>query len=158
MEITVTHIITEMLAPGLMISACGLLLLGMNNKYSLIINRIRVLDEEKRKMSMVENRPKLNEQEHMRLHSVIKQLLMLHYRIKLVRNAVVSYSIAVALFILSSFFIGLHFVYDRDYISNIIITSFLLGMFCILSGILYAAFETIRGYQIVEVEMMKEKQ
>ncbi len=38
------------LAPGLMISACGLLLLGMNNKYSIVVNRIRVLNDEKRKL------------------------------------------------------------------------------------------------------------
>ncbi len=42
-------LIQIMLAPGLMISACGLLLLGMNNKYSLVVNRIRLLNEERRK-------------------------------------------------------------------------------------------------------------
>ena len=46
---SIVQIIQLMLAPGLMISACGLLLLGMNNKYSLIVNRIRLLNEERRK-------------------------------------------------------------------------------------------------------------
>ncbi|MBK8662785.1 MAG: DUF2721 domain-containing protein [Ignavibacteriales bacterium] len=40
-------LIQAMLAPGIMISACGLLILGMNNKYSLVVNRIRTLNEEK---------------------------------------------------------------------------------------------------------------
>ncbi|HEX9739900.1 MAG TPA: DUF2721 domain-containing protein [Ignavibacteriaceae bacterium] len=44
---SITEVIQLMLAPGIMISACGLLLLGMNNKYSLVVNRIRILNEEK---------------------------------------------------------------------------------------------------------------
>ncbi len=50
MDIPIVQLIQGMLAPGLMISACGLLLLGMNNKYSLVVNRIRLLNEEKRKI------------------------------------------------------------------------------------------------------------
>jgi len=46
----IVEVIQLMLAPGLMISACGLLLLGINNKYSIVINRIKVLNKEKRKL------------------------------------------------------------------------------------------------------------
>jgi len=46
----IVEVIQLMLAPGLMISACGLLLLGVNNKYSLVVNRIRLLNDEKRKI------------------------------------------------------------------------------------------------------------
>ena len=153
MDISIIQVITGMLAPGLMISACGLLLLGMNNRYSLIINRIRDLDKEKRTLSSTEIRAKLNDQDHRRLHSVIKQLLMLHFRLKLVRNTVVSYSIAVALFIIASFFIGLHFVFNTDLISEIIIVFFLLGMMSVLIGIILTAFETMKGYEIVKIEL-----
>ena len=47
---SIVQIIQAMLAPGLMISACGLLVLGMNNKYSIVVNRIRLLNEERRKL------------------------------------------------------------------------------------------------------------
>jgi hypothetical protein len=47
LNFTSVDLIQAMLAPGIMISACGLLLLGTNNKYSLVVNRIRVLEEEK---------------------------------------------------------------------------------------------------------------
>jgi hypothetical protein len=153
MNISIIQIITGMLAPGLMISACGLLLLGMNSRYSLVINRIRELDKEKRMLSANENRAKLTEQEHMRLHSVIKQIIMLHFRLKLVRNAVVSYSIAVALFITSSIFIGLHFIYNADLVSDIIVFFFLTGMLCVMVGVILAATETMKGYEIVKIEL-----
>ena len=48
-ELTLIQLIQFMLAPAVMISACGLLLLGINNKYSLVVNRIRLLNEERRK-------------------------------------------------------------------------------------------------------------
>ena len=43
-------IIQLMLAPAVMISACGLLLLGITNKHTSITNRIRLLNEEKRRL------------------------------------------------------------------------------------------------------------
>ena len=41
--------IQAILTPALMISACGLLLLGLNNRYAIVISRIRVLNDEKRR-------------------------------------------------------------------------------------------------------------
>ncbi len=94
METPIVQLIQGMLAPGLMISACGLLLLGMNNKYSLVVNRIRLLNEEKRKIIHQE---KIEEIDSNRLSNIELQISHLIERISLVRNAVFSYSLAVAL-------------------------------------------------------------
>ncbi len=103
---SIVQIIQLMLAPGLMISACGLLLLGMNNKYSLIVNRIRLLNEERRKALHKLDDKEFSFQENVRFESITKQLERLTYRVGLVRNAVLSYTIAVALFVLTSLLIG----------------------------------------------------
>jgi hypothetical protein len=50
MDMDAVEIIKLMLAPGVMVNSCGLFLLGMNNKYSVVVGRIRNLDEEKRKL------------------------------------------------------------------------------------------------------------
>ena len=49
-KISIIEVIQLMLAPGIMISACGLLILGINNKYSMVVNRIRLLNEERRRI------------------------------------------------------------------------------------------------------------
>lgn len=54
----IVEIIKLMLAPGLMISACGTLLLGMHGKYGMVASRLRLLNEERRKLI---NRHKLSE-------------------------------------------------------------------------------------------------
>ena len=146
-KLTVVSIIQAMLAPGLMISACGLLILGMNNKYSLIVNRIRLLMNEKRNISE-------DDETHLhRKECIDLQIVKLNERMKLVRNSVVLYSSAVGLFIISSLFIGLKFVSDALIFKNLILGFFLLGVLVVLTGVFYATVEAVKGYKIVQIEI-----
>jgi len=151
-SIAVVEVIQAMLAPGLMISACGLLLLSMNNKYSLVVNRIRLLGEERRKFSIKASENEFLYQEEVRLKSISIQLEKLKYRVKLVRNAVFSYSLAVALFVITSMQIGASFILKSSNFETLVIVSFSIGMFLVLIGICFAAIETIKGYEIISYE------
>jgi hypothetical protein len=151
---SIVEIIQLMLAPGLMISACGLLLLGMNNKYSLVVNRIRLLNEERRKAIHKTTEDKnFNYQETQRLESISMQIASLVYRVKLVRNAVLSYTIAVALFVLTSLSIGFGYLFDITRLNSFITILFLVGMLSVLCGVIFAAYETYKGYEIVNFEV-----
>ena len=154
---TIVEVIQAMLAPGLMISACGLLLLGMNNKYSLVVNRIRLLNEEKRKFAAkaIENEFKFNEE--VRLKSITMQLDKLAYRVRLVRNAVFSYSIAVGLFVITSLVIGLGFVIHSKKAEVVVLVFFMFGMLSVLIGIIFAAIEAIKGFEIVSFEIKADE-
>lgn len=142
-----------MLAPGLMISACGLLLLGMNNKYSLIVNRIRLLNDEKRRVVSKISGKEFNYEETVRIESISMQINKLIFRALLVRNAVLSYTIAVALFVITSLLIGFKFIFELEKLGSLITTLFLIGMISVLAGVLFAAYETIKGYEIIQVEV-----
>jgi hypothetical protein len=149
---SIVQVIQLMLAPGLMISACGLLLLGMNNKYSLVVNRIRLLNEERRRVVRKAGEVEFSFDENVRLESISLQIEKLTKRVKLVRNAVLSYTIAVALFVVTSLLIGIEYFTPVNF--NIIITIFfLLGMLSVLAGVLYAAYETKEGYSIIQLEI-----
>lgn len=148
MNPTIIQIIQTMLVPGIMVSACGLLLLGMNNKYSLIVNRVRLLKQEERNLCASPDTPEGDA----RSANVALQLPLLLIRLKLVRNAVFSYSIAVAFFIFASLLIGVHYVSDSRLVHLFIIAAFLAGMGCVLLGIIYAAIEVRRGYDIIRIE------
>jgi hypothetical protein len=151
---SIVEIIQLMLAPGIMISACGLLLLGMNNKYSLVVNRIRLLNEERRKaIHRTTDDKDFNYQETQRLESISMQISSLVFRVKLVRNAVLSYTIAVALFVLTSLLIGFGFLLELTKLNSFITVLFLLGMISVLCGVAFAAYETYKGYEIVNFEV-----
>ena len=151
---SIVEIIQLMLAPGIMISACGLLLLGMNNKYSLVVNRIRILNEERRKaIHKTVDSNNFNYQETQRLESISMQISGLVFRVKLVRNAVLSYTTAVALFVLTSLFIGFGYLFEITKLNSVITILFLVGMLSVLCGVIFAAYETFKGYEIVNFEV-----
>ncbi len=144
MNDTIIEIIKGMLAPGLMISACGLLLLGMNNKYSLVVNRIRTLNYEFRA---------LDSDNLSRKESILTQLPLLIQRMKLIRNAVWLYTIAIALYIFSIFSIGFFFLSGKTLTLSILSFSFfILALIALLWGIIHAAKEVRLGFNILKIE------
>jgi len=152
-QLNVVSIIQLMLAPAVMISACGLLLLGMNNRYSLVVNRIRLLNEEKRRLLLKIGERPLTTEDNIRLESIARQVGFLVYRIKLVRNSVLSYVLAVALFVLTSLLLGITSVLSIIKLNYFIILTFLLGMIFVLIGVVFAGLETKKGYEIIQFEV-----
>lgn len=152
-QIDAVTMIQGMLAPAVMISACGLLLLGMNNKYSIVVNRIRLLNEEKRKFVKKAVDSKFDYEEEVRLNSIDTQLTRLSERVGIVRNAVLCYSLAVALFVLTSFLIGAGFLLSYSGIDVFVVIAFTLGMMMVLLGVVFAFTETKKGYEIVQYEV-----
>ena len=152
-KISIVEVIQLMLAPSLMISACGLLLLAMNNKYSLVVNRIRLLGEEKRRFISKVSGKDFDYEETIRLESISIQIKKLAFRARLVRDAVLSYTIAVALFVITSLLIGFKFIFDLERLGSMITALFLIGMISVLIGVIFAAYETIKGYEIVQLEV-----
>ncbi len=150
MEYSIVKVIQAMLAPGIMISACGLLILGMNNKYSIVVNRIRLLNDEKRKILHLDKRM----ENDIRRENIIRvQIDRLNERVKIVRNAVFAYSFAVACFIISSLCIGINLYTQSDEVEVLILIFFLTGMLTVFIGVVLAANESLKGYKIVRIEI-----
>ena len=147
------QIIQLMLAPALMISACGLLLLGINNKYSLVVNRIRLLNEEKRRLLSKIAESDNSIDDNIRLESTTVQINDLVHRSKLVRNSVLCYTAAVALFVLTSLLLGVSSFLSIGKLNYFITTAFLLGMLSVFVGVVFAGIETKKGYDIILYEV-----
>lgn len=155
--IDASKIIQFMLSPAVMISACGLLLLGANNKYSSVLNRIRLINDEKRRLTIKAADREFTPEENLRLESTARQLKALGVRAKLVRNSVLSYTTAAALFVVCSLligaalfpgFIGLH------YLST---AAFLAGMLMVFAGVVFGVLESRKGFEIVQLEINAEE-
>lgn len=154
----IVKMIQFMLAPAVMISACGLLLLGINNRYSSIANRIRLLNEERRKLVLkIKDGKELDFFESNRLASLIKQLEQLYSRLGYVKNCVVFYSSGIFLFVLTSFLIGIDFIFNLQSGFIFMMISFIAGMLSVGLGILFALREIIKGHKIIELEIKAEE-
>lgn len=153
-SISVIQGIQAMLAPGVGISAVGLLLLGLSNRYSTIINRIRLLNDEKRRyMKVLAEGRALEYADNVRFMSVSNQTEGLLRRSWLVRNAILSMQTAIGLFVLTSIGIGISLFTPDPFYRSASLVIFLAAMTAVFVGIVFAGIEVTRSYRIVLVEV-----
>ncbi len=159
-DLTVTAIqaIQAMLAPAVGISAVGLLLLGLNNRYSAIINRIRLLNDEKRKYhKQIADNVELSYTDNSRFMSVINQGKELLIRSRLVRNAILSLQTSVGLFVLASAAIGVNLFTTSEALRAVPLMLFVIGMFSVFVGVVFSGREVYRSYKIILIEANAEE-
>jgi hypothetical protein len=151
------RVIQYMLAPAVMINACGLLLLSANNKYSNVVNRIRLINDEKRRLIHRAAEKDFTPEENLRLESATRQLYDLSIRARLVRNSVLSYTIAAAMFVLCSLSIGAGMFQAFVWWERISTLVFLAGMIAVFVGVMFGVLESKKGYEIVQFEIEAEQ-
>jgi hypothetical protein len=146
--------IQAILAPAIMVSACGLLLLGLLNRYAVIQNRIRNLNDERRRLLRSTTPPADTDPlEVARLASVMRQLVDLVDRVRLLRNAVVCQVVAVGTFVMTSLLIGLRFA-GPEWLSAIHpLPVFVLGMAVLFAGVIYEGTDVVRAYRTIRLEV-----
>jgi hypothetical protein len=146
--------IQAILAPAIMVSASGLLLLGLLNRYTVIMSRIRALSEERRRLlrASVSGGAALAP-DGTRLASVLRQLQDFIERVRLLRNAVVCQVVAVGCFVLSSLLIGLR-VAGPEWLKLVHpLPVFVIGMAILFGGVVYEGLDVIRAYRTIRLEV-----
>jgi hypothetical protein len=156
-NLSVIQAIQLILAPGVMISACGLLLLGINNKFTSVLNRIRALTEEKRKIIINAAEREFIPSEIQRIESITRQLTGLLNRAKLIRNSIFCYLCAVGLFVVTSLFIGADYFQPMLQLRYLILGTFLSGMVIVFVGVIFGVLDTMKGYNIVKFEVQVDE-
>ena len=156
-HLSVIQAIQLILAPGVMINACGLLLLGINNKFSSVLNRIRALTEEKRKLILNAADRDFYPAENQRIVSIARQVAGLLYRARVVRNAIFCYLAAVGLFVGTSLLIGLDYFLPALQLRYLILGSFLSGMVIVFLGVIFGVLDAMKGFNIVKFEVQVDE-
>lgn len=156
-NISVIQVIQLILAPGIMINACGLLLLSISNKFTSVLNRIRALTGEKRKLIFNAAEREYYPIENQRIESISRQVSGLLNRARLIRNAVFCYLVAVGLFVTTSLFIGMDYFVSILQFRYFILGAFLLGMVVVFIGVIFGVLDTMKGYNIVKFEVQVDE-
>lgn len=156
-SLSVTQVIQLILAPAVMINATGLLLLTVSNKYSAILNRIRQLNEEKRRLTRKSGEPGFATHENQRMESVIRQIASLQLRASLIRKANVSYFSAIGLFVGVSLLLGIDLVLLAIDLQPLLLGLFLIGMIVDLMGVIYSALDAVMAYRVVRFEVAADE-
>lgn len=156
-NLSVIQAIQLILAPGVMISACGLLLLGISNKFTSVLNRIRILTEEKRKIILNATERDFHPAENRRIKSITRQVAGLLNRARLIRNSVFCYLCAVGLFVVTSLLIGADYFVPMLLLGYLILGMFLGGMVVVFVGVIFGVFDTMKGFNIVKFEVQVDE-
>jgi hypothetical protein len=141
-----------------MITGIALLLLTFTARHSALVNRIRLLDDEKRQISRkLVSSENLDKTAEFRLKSIKNQLDLLLPRLAYIRNGMLCQLIAVLFFVLTSFLIGLgHLPTPSQPTQTAISITFTLGMFLVLVGVAFLALEVFVSYKVIVVEVTEE--
>jgi hypothetical protein len=157
-QFNATLSIQSILAPAIMISSCGLIMLGLNNKYSSVIARIRLLNNERRKLiAILASENNLEYHDNIRLRSLQTQLNQLLKRCELVRNSVTSIASAIGLFVFTSLLLALSYFTKSDIFDLFALIIFLLGMFSVFLGIILVVIEVRMAYKIALIDVKAEE-
>ncbi len=156
-NLSVIQAIQLILAPGVMISACGLLLLGISNKFTSVLNRIRILTEEKRKIIHNAAEREILTHEIQRIESITRQVAGLLVRAQLIRNSVFCYLCAVGLFVITSLLIGADYFMPMLQLRYLILGAFLGGMVVVFVGVIFGVLDTTKGFNIVKFEVQVDE-
>lgn len=156
--ITGIQAIEAILAPALGISATALLLLSLQNRYSSIINRIRLLNEERRRYQhkLVEKN-ELEYDENLRHINVLNQLQKMLGRCKDVRNAILFIQGSILLFVFTSVLIAFDLFVKWTWLPYLPMLVFVSGMVMVLVGILFSARDVFNSYRITEIEVKADE-
>jgi len=136
----VIYILQGALAPLLLISAVGLLLLGLGNRTGRIIDRIRKFSDEVRKGEV--------SQERWNIIQTQKDTLI--KRLKLCRNAMLNYYLTILFTSVSSIMSFLQFFHNV--FGYVAVFALALALLFLFIGAIYAVYEVLFTYTAVMKE------
>ena len=147
---TAAKTISLILAPVVMLSACGILVSAMLQHYGAINDRLRTMSQE-RLAAVAGGRPTRGE----RLAEIDHQLPGLLHRHELVRNAILTVYGAVVVFVLSMFVIAGAALSSSGFLATTALLVFLAGTAVLLVGLVYFALDIRSSHEALRYETLR---
>lgn len=143
------------LAPVVMVTACGILLNGMLAHYSAINDRIRVLAAERLGLALTlptQDRRTLATE---RINEIDHQVPMLIHRHQQVHYAILLVNTTVVILIVSMFIIGAAALADSNALGTVALFVFLTATTAVMIGATYMAVEARTSHASVAYEAIR---
>ncbi len=150
------RIIQTLVAPVVMISACGLLVLAFYNRLAVLVSRVRAFNHERLELleelqeAPADQSTDRKDTLKRRLDAIQLQVLEILKRSRLIRNTLVCLVICIKCMVICSLFLGLSMVsHDFEYGALLF---FCAGMIILLFGMVFALMELVRCLTPVALE------
>jgi hypothetical protein len=143
--------IQAILTPALMISACGLLLLGLNNRYVSVVTRMRTLNDEKRRRLSDPDAIDREYVDALRFESVMRQIPLLLTRVSYLRRSLMYLWCGVICYLSTSLLLATSLLLLKD-VAAFAVWVFLLGLVFALVGVVYALMDIVLADKVLRYE------
>ncbi len=142
-------ILTAMITPAVLISACGTMILSTSTRLGRVVDRVRALSE--RLEELTRSHENLAFYEERRV-IIFDQLDKLTSRARLLQRSMTIFYVALGTFVATSIGIGLVAVVNASY-SWIPVVTALLGAMCLFYGSILLIFEARLAMSTIRAEM-----
>jgi hypothetical protein len=142
--------IASALAPVVSLSACAILASNAQTQYSLLVDRMRELNAERRGFLGEDPLPEI---QRARLKSLNHQIPVIFRRTLLVRNAMVMIFLGMGFILLTSFLIGFMTTFKADYLALASKWSFFAGLFLVFLAVVSLLSEVFLTFRVVRYEL-----
>jgi hypothetical protein len=143
------------LAPVVMVTACGLLLTGMLGHYASINGRIRQLSGERLRLALLPVEDGQAAFAAERVAEIDHQVPMLVDRHRLVHHAILLAESAVAVLVVSMFVIAAAALRHSADLGTVALYVFLVGPAALMSSAVFMAIEVRTSHQAVSYEALR---
>lgn len=153
-NLIVTQAIQAILSPAVMISSSALFFLALNARQGAVLNRIRSLNEEKRKLiKEISHNTEHDYSDDIRCLNIDNQINVLLRRAWYVRNAIIFHALAVVFFVLTSIALSISFILGINLIYQVPILLFIIGILLVLAGVISMSIDEIISYSVILIEV-----
>jgi len=152
---TAGRTIQLILAPVVMVTACGILLTGMLAHYSSINDRIRALAAERLGLALLAPAEGGEALAWERLTEIDHQVPILIHRHRLVHHGILLGYTAVVTLVVSMFVIGAAALADSSVLGTVALFVFLAGTASLMVGTVFVAVEVRGSHTAVAYEAMR---
>jgi hypothetical protein len=154
----ITAIIQLVIAPVVIVTACALLVNGLQARYTLIIDRLRALGRDRLEMRLRQEAeatvdPATVKLIERRLHLIETQLPLVLQHHRLVQNALIAVYSGIACFLVDMFLIALAASYPGSLMNALVLFCFLGGVAAALIGVIIAAVEIRASHAVIRYEV-----
>lgn len=146
------RVIQTLVAPVVMISACGLLCLAFFNRLSILVARVRTFHHERLALSDKLKTAGAGEDVHRRMAVVDQQVTHILSRARMIRNTLFCLLLCVSCMVLCSISLGVSVFVDWGGWPQVEVTLFMVGLLCLLTGVMFAMVELTRALTPVALE------
>jgi len=149
---TVTHTIQLILAPVVMLTACGLLLNSLVVRYGAIAEHLRALSRERLDMLRGARDTTLDRERLTEIKTQVPELLRRH---KHLHDALLLVYASVLVFIGSMFVIAVATAANSALLTNVVLVMFLFGVGLLFAGVLVVMVEVRNSHRVSQFEALR---